>query len=68
MSDFNQAKTYDEKSSQQKKAGLDLICILDPSKGLNILDLGCGTGFLTKVLADRVGPFGKVCDSSLHVP
>ena len=60
MSGFKQAETYDAKSSQQKEDGLNLLSLLDPSKGLKILDLGCGTGFLTKALADRVGPHGKV--------
>ena len=33
---------------------------LSPLTGSNVLDLGCGTGFLSNVLAERVGPDGKV--------
>ena len=28
--------------------------------GMNVLDLGCGTGYLSSVLAERVGQTGKV--------
>ena len=37
-----------------------MIDTLALEKGIAILDLGCGTGYLTKVLSDKVGPEGKV--------
>ena len=61
MEQFNQAATYEDNSSIQQEDGLKLIDLLAPSAGYSILDLGCGTGYLTKVLANRVGDKGKVC-------
>ena len=37
-----------------------MIDMLTLEKGITVLDLGCGTGYLTKVLLDKVGPEGKV--------
>jgi ubiquinone/menaquinone biosynthesis C-methylase UbiE len=37
-----------------------MIDMLDVEKGATVFDLGCGTGYLTKVLSERVGPEGKV--------
>ena len=37
-----------------------MIDKLDIQKGSTILDFGCGTGSLAKVLSERVGPEGKV--------
>jgi trans-aconitate methyltransferase len=46
--------------SHQGKYGLELLDKLSVSHGARVLDLGCGTGYLTSILADRVGPEGKV--------
>ena len=52
---FDQAHTYAEKqSTNQFEDGLHLIELLAPGKGDSVLDLGCGTGNLTKELASRV--------------
>ena len=37
-----------------------MIDMLNVEKGATVLDLGCGTGYLTKVLSERVGAEGKV--------
>ena len=37
-----------------------MVDMLNVEKGATVLDLGCGTGYLTKVLSERVGPEGKV--------
>ena len=62
MSDkqFNQAIAYEENADYQNKMGHKLIDTLDPQRGSKVLDLGCGTGFLSEVLADVVGSEGQV--------
>lgn len=57
---FDEAEIYDKTSLEQREDGLILMDKLTPEAGSRILDLGCGTGYLTKILADRVGPEGKV--------
>ena len=57
---FNQAEIYENNSSIQKEDGQGIIKQMTPEKGDKILDLGCGTGYFSKVLADIVGPEGKV--------
>ena len=54
------AKFYSEISDLQKEHGKELIGKLSLEKNVKILDLGCGTGYLSALLADCVGPEGKV--------
>lgn len=57
---FNQALEYEENADHQKQIGHQLINMLDLQRGSKVLDLGCGTGFLSEVLADVVGSDGQV--------
>ena len=55
-----QAESYQNGSETQQTVGLRMIEMLSLRKGSTVLDLGCGTGYLTKLLSERVGPEGKV--------
>ena len=57
--EFKQAEAYEKNSSKQKEEGENLIKCLSIEKGSKVLDLGCATGQLTKIIADLVGPTGK---------
>ena len=57
----SQAESYERRSAKQRGVGATLIDeLVVVEKGSTILDLGCGTGYLTKLLSDHVGPDGRV--------
>jgi trans-aconitate methyltransferase len=47
------AALYDSKHDFVFKYGEDLVHLLQPVKGEHILDIGCGTGYLSKCIADE---------------
>ncbi len=55
-----EAASYAKRSGLQQCIGTKLMQMVKIEKGATVLDLGCGTGYLTKVLSERVGPEGKV--------
>ena len=55
-----QAASYEKTSGVQQDMGTKLMEMVTIDKGATVLDLGCGTGYLAKVLSERVGPEGKV--------
>ena len=57
---------YDEKHAFVFKYGEELVKILKPQSGERILDLGCGTGYLTNVIAES-GATVVGIDSSLEM-
>ena len=54
------AWAYDELSKPQIEAGCKFINELNLSVGNKVLDMGCGTGNITKYVADIVGSDGQV--------
>lgn len=46
------ANLYDDKHSFVSKYGEELVDILAPKPGETILDLGCGTGYLTQLISE----------------
>ena len=57
---FEQAAVYEQTSIEQREQGLSILKHLNIEKSSKVLDIGCGTGYLSKFIADIVGPDGKV--------
>ena len=54
------AKAYGALSTPQYDMGCTFLRVLNVSRGDKVLDMGCGTGELTKFIADLVGGDGEV--------
>lgn len=54
------AKAYSQLNKPQYEMGCNFIDTLNLFKGAKVLDMGCGTGEITKFIADVVGPDGEV--------
>lgn len=46
--------------------GRDLVDLVAPREGDNVLDVGCGTGIIARLAAQHVGPTGKVTGVDLN--
>ena len=58
--DFKEAVAYESNSNEQMRFGLDLVKQINLKNGHRVLDIGCGTGRVTEVLAGGVGLEGQV--------
>src|SRR5689334_14622239 len=54
------AETYDRVSGLQFEGGKRLVERLGLEEGARVLDLGCGTGRLTRWIGERLGPTASV--------
>jgi ubiquinone/menaquinone biosynthesis C-methylase UbiE len=54
------AETYDRVSEFQLEGGKRLVERLGLAEGARVLDIGCGTGRLTRWIAEHLGPTGSV--------
>ena len=46
-----EATSYEKRSGLQQDMGIRLMNMVTLERGSTVLDLGCGTGYLTKVLS-----------------
>ncbi|XP_011410227.1 PREDICTED: uncharacterized protein LOC105316762 [Amphimedon queenslandica] len=51
---------YSQTSTVQQEDGMKLLNQMNPKEGDVLLDLGCGTGFHARDVAERVGETGRV--------
>jgi SAM-dependent methyltransferase len=62
------ARFQEQLDRQIAPLGLEAMRVLDPQPGEHILDIGCGCGQTTVMLAQRVGPAGAVLGADISRP
>jgi trans-aconitate 2-methyltransferase len=55
MPDTWNPSQYEKFRDERRRPFFDLVELVRPGPGMRVVDLGCGTGELTRVLHDRVG-------------
>jgi trans-aconitate 2-methyltransferase len=55
MADVWDPLQYDRFRDERRQPFVDLLALVRPRPGMRVVDLGCGTGELTRILHDRVG-------------
>lgn len=55
MTDTWSPSQYDRYAAERRQPFFDLVALLPARPGRRVVDLGCGTGALTKVLHERIG-------------
>lgn len=54
MSDWSPAQ-YERFKDERSRPFFDLLALVQPREGMRVVDLGCGTGELTRAMHDRLG-------------
>ena len=54
------AECYHRTAVLENQDGVELLELLEPKRGMKVLDLGCGPGYHANLFAQRVGPEGLV--------
>lgn len=57
-------KNYFAHSEEQRKAALAILSILDLHVGEHVLDIGCGDGYITSLISEKV-PLGAVLGTDI---
>ncbi|MBA3722340.1 MAG: methyltransferase domain-containing protein [Parachlamydiaceae bacterium] len=62
------AKQYDHFVTERSQPFHDLMTLIQPFENMNVVDLGCGTGALTRQLHDKLKPISTLgIDSSVEM-
>ena len=48
-------KQYDKFQREREQPFFDLLALVQPKPGMRIVDLGCGTGTLTRTMHEQLG-------------